>query len=554
MYQKNDLRLNLVAVLTAVSGLVTLGNTLIALVDRHGLRTIVAEDHLTVAAGLGLIYLASLLRRGKYNAWLISLPVFIFLLARASQHFVVEFGLSRHLASLALGVALPAVTLALLIIFGDLFKVRSEIRSFTAAVRRSVIILLIAFLYGVIGFAYMDDRDFHQELSVGSEAHYVVDQFGLTTNRQLVPYTRRARLFLNSLEAISIAAVTYTAVSFFAPIRFRLHHNSQERLAARRILNTYSRTSEDFFKLWPRDKAYYFSANRRAVVAYKVVSGVALVVGDAVGPAKHIQPLLEDFIEYCRLNDWGVAFIHTDGTNRRLYQKLGFELQKIGQEALVDLAHFNAYVATNKYFRHISNKFTKQNFVFKLLSPPHSSETVAELKRISDEWLERPGRSEYSFMMGYFDENYVQNCRLAVLTDENRRLVAFLNQVPTTLADEASYDFLRQRGDAPGNTTDFLMINLAQELEQEGIKRINMGLSPLTGLEPDDFEGRERTTIDSLLHFAYGSADRFYSFRGLARFKSKYEPDWEDRYIVYRGGLPGFTRTMNALLRAMRHK
>ena len=61
----------------------------------------------------------------------------------------------------------------------------------------------------------------------------------------------------------------------------------------------------------------------------------------------------------------------------------------------------------------------------------------------------------------------------------------------------------------------------------------------------------ERSVIGSALQFLYADGDRFYSFSGLRRFKSKYEPQWQSRYIAYRGGIRGFTRSVTALNKAM---
>jgi len=61
-----------------------------------------------------------------------------------------------------------------------------------------------------------------------------------------------------------------------------------------------------------------------------------------------------------------------------------------------------------------------------------------------------------------------------------------------------------------------------------------------------------RSLIDNAMRFVYANGDRLYSFSGLYRFKAKYEPEWSDRYIAYRGGLRGFSRTLNALNRTMK--
>ncbi len=550
MPRKHALELNLVALLTAISGVVTLSNTLIALAHIHRARIVLADAHLSVIAGLSLIYLATLLRRGKYNAWLISIPIYIYLILRNYRHFVFDLKRDEREAIALLNLLLPIVILGLLFIFRNSFKVRSEIRSFTVAIRRAILILLVAFLYGIGGFALMDEHDFHQDISFASAAHYTVDQFGLTTTEQLTPYTKRANLFLDSLGVISVGSVFYATVSFFAPIRFRLRHSQTDYDDARKLVRKYSNSSEDFFKLWPRDKAYFFSADRQALIAYKVTSNVALAVADPIGPKSHLRNLVANFMEYCRLNDWAPAFIHTSDQNLRLFESQGLSVQKIGEEALVDIGHFNERVASNKYFRNIKNKFSKNGYSFELLVSPYDSDTLKRLEEISAEWLEIPGRTERGFMMGHYSDAYLQICSLFVARDQAGQIQAFLNQVPTFKPDEANFDMLRSSAAALTNTNDYLMVNLFSYLGEHGYKQLNMGLSPLSGLEPD--QENDRSAIDALLHFVYDNADRFYSFQGLARFKSKYEPHWQDRYIVYRGALPSFTRAMNALLKAMR--
>jgi phosphatidylglycerol lysyltransferase len=78
-----------------------------------------------------------------------------------------------------------------------------------------------------------------------------------------------------------------------------------------------------------------------------------------------------------------------------------------------------------------------------------------------------------------------------------------------------------------------------------------MGLCPLSGLTADE---PEHKTIDSALSFVYSNGDRLYSFSGLRRFKSKYEPDWSPRYMAYKNGIRGFTKTLRGLNVAMKVK
>lgn len=551
MKSNNKKWLYLVAVLVFLSGILTLSSTLFSLSHLHNVRIVLADAHLTVIAGISLIYLATLLKRGKYNAWLVAVGVSLYLIARNFEHFIIDRNLSEHLLPVVLNLGIPIITLAGLFVFRSQYVVKSEPRSFIIAFKRSLLVLSIAFIYGVVGFQLFDMRDFNQEISITSAAHFTIDQYGITTPKALEAHTKRGVFFVDSLAAVSLMALLYTGISFFAPIKFKLTGHSSERLMAYKLSKKYSLTSEDYFKFWPLDKEYYFSENRTAFLAYRVVRGVALVVGDPVGPEGGIKSLIVSFQEYCRLNDWAVSFIHVSGELIATYSKLGFSEQKIGEEAFVDLGHFVTSVAKNKYFRHINNKFSKLGYRCELISPPFSDDIIKQLKNISDDWLKKPGRAERGFMLGYFTRAYIQQCDLMVLYDEAGLIKGFINQVPTIVKNEANYDLLRHTADCPGNANDYLMMSFIRQLHEQGYKKLNMGLCPLSGLKPED--ETDRSIINGLLNFIYANAGRFYSFQGLRRFKSKYEPVWATRYIISRGGVAGLTRTANSLLRAMTH-
>jgi len=357
--------------------------------------------------------------------------------------------------------------------------------------------------------------------------------------------------FVDSLAAVSITSVIYAAAAFFAPVRFRLSHHNEDYLAMIELVSRRSSTSEDFFKLWPRDKAYFFNSDRSLAIAYKTVGGSALSVGDPIGPPGTFKEIITDFEDYCRLNDWTPAFIHTEETHLNIYKGLGYDYQKIGEEALIDVSQFSEQVDSNKYFRHISNKFTKLGYKCELLEPPHNLETLGRLRQISDDWLAVPGRAERGFMMGHFSDEYMQLCQLLVARNQSGEIEGFINQLPV-YKSEANFDFLRHSQSSPGNINDYLMLNFISDLNTRKIKTLNMGLAPLSGLEDD--ESSESQLINNFLNFAYLNGSRFYSFQGLKRFKSKYEPTWQSRYVVYRGGLGGFGKTMTNLMRAMRLK
>lgn len=505
-----------------------------------------------ILIGLSLLYLGTLLRRRKRTAWTTSIMAYTFYLGTGFAQLINHMSLSEiELREVIRRLLLPLVVLALLFMFEKEFSVKSDIQGFRSALRFSALILIVAFLYGLAGYTLLDRSDFHREITLSSAAHYTIDQFNVTVDKPIHPYTKRADLFVNSLTFVSIAAISYAAISLFQPLRVKLsdQHNERERL--QKILEKYGAPSEEYFKLWPHDKQYYFDESGEACLAFHVSRGVALCVGDPVGNPRRYKDLLCGFQELCFSNDWLPALVHVGQQQKPLYEAQDFSLQKLGQEAVLKLEHFQKNVVGTKYFRQINNKFTKQAYSCELLSPPHHQAIVNRLSDISQDWLKRGGRAERGLVMGYFTTEYIQQCQIMVARDAANTIQGFVSLVPANFdTKEATYDLLRHGDGSLGNINDFLLMNLISELIAKKYQRLNLGLCPLSGLNQTDNE--QRTFIDTILQFAYANGDRIYSFSGLHKFKAKYQPEWENKYVGYQGGVRGLSRTTAELTRTMR--
>ncbi len=547
-----------ISLLVAAYGVYVLAETLSELLIKRHMRfnRSIADFRfdLSILLGLSVIYLANLLRRRKRTAWTVSVVAYIFYLGVGVSLFFSNVHYYSHTHHILMPVlrffVFPIIILALLYIYKDEFIVKSDIKGFRNSLSFIVIILFVAIVYGVSGFLLMDKSDFHQEIGFGSALHYTIDQFNITTNRPLHPYTKRAALFLDSLTFVSIVSLAYAALSLFQPIRQRFQDQSYAREQVEELLRKYGGEAEEFFKIWPQDKQYFFDYQGESVIAYHAYRGVALCVGDPIGKADNFNKLIEGFLSLCFSNDWDPAFIHTSDKYLNLYEKYGLTAQLLGQEAVVDIDKFIEELLPAKYFRQICNKFNKQGYTVEWLKPPHHQAILDRTKQISDEWLSKGGRAERGFALGYYTPEYMQLCDLLVARDAAGTIQAFINIIPANWdKQEATYDLIRQSDKALGNIVDYLIINVITELKAQGYSRFNMGLSPLSGLDNETVE--KKSLVDNVLKFAYANGDPFFSFSGLYKFKTKYEPVWQNKYVIYKGGVPGFSKTMAALTRLM---
>jgi len=154
---------------------------------------------------------------------------------------------------------------------------------------------------------------------------------------------------------------------------------------------------------------------------------------------------------------------------------------------------------------------------------------IAELHAISQEWLARGGRREYTFFMGYFDAMYVQQCRIFVVK-QHGHAVAFVNIIPSFVEGAASIDMFRSRSECSSVVMHFLLSQVLTHLDGEGVQTLNLGLSPLSGLKDD-----ERDIPKALLRSIRFLGSTYYSFQGLEQFKGKFKPEWGKRWLLVSG-------------------
>ena len=76
--------------------------------------------------------------------------------------------------------------------------------------------------------------------------------------------------------------------------------------------------------------------------------------------------------------------------------------------------------------------------------------------------------------------------------------------------------------------------------KEEGYKRFNLGMAPLSGLEY-----RGTTSLwNKLGSFVFKNGGNFYNFLGLKNFKNKFNPEWKPKYIALSGSF-GLPSTLN---------
>ena len=536
---KNKLGLRIVTLLTALVGILNLLSAVtpgipsrVAILQEIYPFEVRVGSHIFAAmSGFILLTLASRLWRRKRVAWWLTIGLLIISI------------LSNVLKGLDVEETIPAIILLiLLLVLRKQFTALSDRPSIAQGVRVLMGALLFTLAYGTMGFFLMEKQyttqfDLLQAISQTLAIFFTADNAGLK------PTTHFGEFFITSLYIIAASSLTSAVWMFLRPVILKVGGTESERQRARAIIEQYGSSSLAHFCLLP-DKNYYFSPSGKTVIAHVPKGRGAIALGDPIGTPEDLKNAIIGYRDFCELNDWYPAFYQTLPRNLDLYRTLGFKTVKIGEEAIVDLHSFTTQGKAGRNLRNALNRFNKLGYNTKFYPSPIADELLDKLKIISDEWLNHMQGSEKQFSLGWFDYDYLQTCEIATVESQDGDIIAFTNIVPEYQLNEITIDLMRKLERAEHGIMEFLFISLFQHYKELNYDSFNLGLSALSGLK-DNPESR----LEKGLDYLYKHLNRFYNFQGLYKFKDKFNPRWEPRYLIY-PSLTALPDVVVALVRA----
>ncbi|WP_214349719.1 bifunctional lysylphosphatidylglycerol flippase/synthetase MprF [Pseudomonas congelans] len=280
------------------------------------------------------------------------------------------------------------------------------------------------------------------------------------------------------------------------------------------------------------DKAILFHPAGNAFLMYSHRGRSLVALYDPIGPTQQRAELIWQFRDLCDVHHARPVFYQVRAENLPFYMDIGLTAIKLGEEARVDLRRFDidAKGKEMKDLRYTWNRGGRDGLSLEIYEPGQAP--IDELKVISDAWLTGKNVREKGFSLGRFSTEYLKYFRIAIVHFQGKP-VAFSNLLETTSPELASLDLMRSHPDAPKLTMEFMMVGLILHYKAQGYARFSLGMVPLSGLQPR----RGAPITQRLGSMIFRRGEQLYNFQGLRRFKDKFQPDWEPRYMAVPAGL-----------------
>lgn len=473
------------------------------------------SNYFVLIAGLFLVLTSVFLFKGLRMAWWIAVLLTV---TSIIGHIGKAFDYEEAIAG--------CCTLFVLIYTHKNYYLKSDVRTGYSGLTIFFTSLASSILFGVIGFYFLDKKHFGIDFTLTQAFTSVIKAFFLFTTSELHPQTRFGQDFLYALYFAGGITISFGLFSFLKPLVYHFQHNKEESYHAKLLVEKYGKSPLDHYKTY-YDKLFYFSNTHEAFVSFAVSGNFAIVLETPVCINDEVlHDVIIEFDNYC--HDYGLknCYYRVDEKQVELFESINKKSLLIGQEAIVELNTFSLEGKSNKSLRNSINKCEKEGITFKTYSPPLKEGLIQQLKSVSDEWL-TTGKSETIFSNGVFDADELKSQTVFTAENADGKIYAFINQVPCYSEGEVTYDMIRKTNDAPGVVLDFMMLKMFEYFKSKGVKTVNLGLAPMSGIEEQkDFPHRT-------VKFAYEKIKTFSHFHGLRSFKEKFNPVWLNKYLIY---------------------
>ncbi len=509
-----------------------------------------------------LLAIASGLVRGRRSAWLasvvasglmacVSLVVFVVAPLLSSRGRAWGSGaqpgvwfperVGRMITEHALPSLVPLVVLVLLVVSRHLFGVRVPAAHYRRLASRSMgTVLACAAAYVAVGLAIGDD--YSPSANAAALFHDLLvrvlplDLVG-ADQLDLLPVSTMAVLLFDWVGPFTWAAVLLLAAQ---ALRADVDHGraEPERLGA--LLAGSSGGPLSWMASW-RGTHHWFSKDGASAIGYRLERGVALTVGDPIGPVANHPVVLREFAEHCDVMGWTPCFYSTTREFAVLARTEGWHSLQIAEETRLPLG---AIAFTGKRFQDVRtamNHATREGMRVEWTHLAGCPEHLAtQVRSISRDWLAERDLPELGFTLGGINEMLDPAVRCQLVVDADGTVHAVASWLPIHQEGAVvgwTLDVLRRRSDGFRAAVELLIAQAALDFQSEGYAVMSLSGAPLAQIERSKTDATDPATfarpLDRLLQLFGRSLEPVYGFRSLLRFKAKFQPEFRPMFLVY---------------------
>lgn len=275
------------------------------------------------------------------------------------------------------------------------------------------------------------------------------------------------------------------------------------------------------------DKYIYISKDNNVLISFSTFNNKVIVLGDPIGNTQNIISYLDEFRIFIDIYGYIPVYYQISEKYMPKFHEVGYAFFKLGEDAIINLNTYNLSHKNQKEFNHIIKTIEEKNWRFEMFYPPYSDGIINDLKKVSNEWLDR--KIEKGFSLGFFDRDFLNKNPVACLCSKENEIVAFTSLTTIYEKELFSVDLIRFSTRAPKNSMDYLFLKLFNWGLNEKFRYFYFGMAPLFNVGISKYAEKK----EKIAKIIFKNLKITYNFEGLYKYKNKFNPTWESKYLAY---------------------
>ncbi len=351
---------------------------------------------------------------------------------------------------------------------------------------------------------------------------------------------------LNGVPQLLAGSTLYLAfliVLILGRSAFRVPRRGKRRLAtstsnpdtAKELLRQWGGSTISWMTTWPENR-HMITADGQSYLAFRKHAGVAVALGDPIGPPGSATSTINDFIQLCDKAALVPYIFSCTRETATVTDALGWQSVQVAEDNLIDLPTLEFKGKKWQDIRTALNKAPKEGVSFRMVTLADESwALVRQVEHLSQEWLGDKELPEMGFTLGGVTEALDPEVKVGLAIGADGVVHGVTSWMPVYGGDGTvvgwTLDLMRRADGGFRATMEFLIASSCLYFKEQGAAYISLSGAPLAKSDADP-EGE--TVVEKFLDTLGASLEPVYGFRSLHAFKSKFQPRLSPMYMVFR--------------------
>ncbi len=337
--------------------------------------------------------------------------------------------------------------------------------------------------------------------------------------------------------------ISFLVVLILGRSAFRVPRRSKRRMAsgtsqadtAKQLLRQWGGSTISWMTTWPENR-HMITEDGQSYIAFRKHAGVAVALGDPVGPPGSADSTIKSFVQLCDGAGLVPYFFSCTTVTTQVTDAIGWDSVQVAEDNIIDLPELAFKGKKWQDIRTALNKAPKEGVTFRMVTLADESwALVRQVENLSQQWLGDKELPEMGFTLGGVTEALDPEVKVGLALGSDGTLHGLTSWMPVYGGNGEiagwTLDLMRRADGGFRATMEFLIASSCLYFKDQGAQYVSLSGAPLA---KSDVDPAGETVVEKFLDTLGESLEPVYGFRSLHAFKSKFQPRLSPMYMAFR--------------------